>query len=171
MAGPKSGFANRAVITVTESAANTLTFAKLETGVSIFDKVAWIVHRVDWYMGSTTYGLFNTTADYLKMALVSSNTLSDLAITTQGVLAFRRLLRVDLGTAASGMYMGDPLLTDDFSKLPQGGLIIPPAPLYAAAYGNGLSGASTTFIQLWYSVLEMKPEDYWDLVESTRVLS
>jgi hypothetical protein len=162
-------FANQAVITATESAANTLTFKKLETGVSLFDKVAWIIHRIEYFffMNATNW---NGADDNLSMAIVAANNLTALSLTDPNVLDLFQVSRQDYGTAAS-MVPGFRPTVKDFATLPGGGLITVPNPIYGAVQGSGLVAAQTVYIKFFYSVLELKVEQYWELVEARRIIA
>jgi len=154
---------------VTESAANTLTFKKLETGISLFDKVAWVINRLEYYLNPSAT-IFNTTDDILLVGLTVANNITSLSLTDPNVLDFVALSRQDIGTAASGMYFMKPY-TRDFSGMPGGGLITTPNPIYGAAVGTGLASATTSVIKIFYTVLELKTEEYWELVEARRIVS
>lgn len=161
-------YANQAVITVTESAANTLTFKKLETGISLFEKQAWLISRVNYFISGIAQ--FNTSADALAMAITTTDQLTSLTLTNAAILDFLYLLRVDLGTAASGMFLPMPLVSD-MSGLAGGGLLVPPNPLYLGAVGTGLAAAVSVTAKFYYTTIELKAEEYWELVESRRIIS
>lgn len=166
----KDQFANQAVITCTETALNTLTFKKLETGISLFEKLAWIIHRIEYLVTSAVPGYFNATTDNLTMALTTTDQMTSIALTNAAVLDMTYLVRVDLGAAASGSIY--PLqIYKDFSQLPGGGLIVPPNPLYGAIVGGGLTTAATAYLRLYYTNRELSPEEYWELVEARRIIS
>ncbi len=166
-------FANMATITVTESAANTLTYKKLETGMSLFEKYAWIINRIEYFF-TFNATLFNASADTLALALTTTNTRSTImtnaTFTDPSVLDLLQITRTDIGAAASGFMITNPIVKD-FSSLPGGGLIAPPAPMYGAAEGSSLVSATTSIIKLYYTILELNTEDYWELVEARRLLT
>lgn len=168
---PQDRYANMATIVVTESAANTLTYKKLETGFSIFEKMAWIIHRIEYIMDER----FNSTADTLDIALMAANTRTTIAdsgtFTDPAVLDKVKWVRTDIGTAASGFYFTQPQIVKDFTDLPGGGILVPPTPLYGAAQGTGLAAASTNVIRFFYTVTELSTEDYWQLVEARRSIT
>lgn len=165
-------YTNIAHIAVTESAANTLTFQKLETGISVNQKVAWIIHKLEYFLaGCVTSAIFDTSADSWLGGLVASNALTDLSDQSNpAVLDSLQIRRIDLGTAASGMFFVSPIIKD-FSMLPGGGLLIPPVPLYAAAKGTSLGAATTTRLRLYYSQIELKTDEFWQLLEMYRLIS
>jgi len=176
MAGKKGSadtFANMATITVTESAANTLTFKKLETGASLMDKIAWIVHRIEYYF-TPLATVFDTTGDNLVMGISTTNVrttnLTTEAYTDPSNIDLIKIFRQDIGTAASGAIVNIPIVRD-FASLPSGGLIMPPAPLYGFAQGSGLAAAATIIAKVWFTTLELNTDEYWQLVEARRLMT
>lgn len=169
MAEKKDQFANLAVITVTESAANTLTFKKLETGISLNEKVAWIVNRVEYLVNSILAAQFNGDGDTLKFGLSVTNAFSAANFDEASILNLNQIQRNDYGAAATGGISKMPML-QDFSTLPAGGIIVPPTPLYLFAVGTGLVSASTVIARVWYTLLPLSVDQYWELVEARRVL-
>jgi len=168
--GKKDQFANFAIITVTESAANTLTFKKLETGISIQDKVAWIVNRVEFLVEEFNATVFNATGDFALFGLSVSNSFSNVAVSEVSILDYNRVSRIDIGTAASGFFKYEPFVKD-FSSMPSGGLLVPPTPLYLFAQGESLTAALRVTCRLYYTTLSLSVDQYWELVEARRALS
>ena len=162
-------FANQAVIACTETAINTLTFKKLETGISLFEKVAWIIHRVEYFLGPTAPILANAN-DAIQWALTTTDQLSSIAISNAAVLDILKLEYISLGAAASGLYVSMPIVKD-FAQLPSGGLIVPPNPLYLAVQGIVANAVGTVTAKIFYTNLQMSVEDYWELVEARRIIS
>lgn len=159
----------QAVLSVTESAANTLTFDKLETGLSVYDKVGWVIARVEWRLGATTPGFFNSSGDLIAAALVMSNQLTALNDTDPAVQAIRKWSRLDIGTAASGLFFPTTWV-DDYSTLPGGGLLVLPNPLYLAVLGTGLSAAGSCTARIFYRAIDMGQDDYFNLIQARQLL-
>jgi len=170
MATTKDKFVNMATIQLTESAANTLTFKKLETGISLFEKVAWIIHRVEYLFSAASYATFNGSGDVVEYGLAASDQITALAITNAAVIDYGFLARLDLGTAASGNFYESPLIRD-LTTLPMGGILVPPNPLYLAVKGTGLSAATILTARFFYTTYVLTPDDYWELVEARRIIS
>lgn len=166
-------FCNQAVLTCVESAANTLTYKKLETGIPIFDKIAWVISRIEYFF-AITIGDFNGSGDTLAAGIVTTNVRTSILSTTAfpdpGVVDLVTLSRYDFGAAASGFLWEKPLIKD-FAQLPGGGLIVPPSPIWGAIEGSGLGGAQTVLIKMWYTNLALSPDQYWELVEARRTIS
>jgi len=163
-------FANLAIISVTESAANTLTYKKLETGISLSEKVAWVISRLEFSSGEFGPTIFNGTGDELRIALTVSNSMTALVGTDPMVLDFLKINRFDYGTAANAIMPVQPIIKD-YTNLPGGGIIVPPQPLYLAAVGSGLASATTVVCRIYYTLLPLAVDQYWELIEARRVLA
>jgi len=171
MAASKTdSFANLAILTVTESAANTLTFKKLETGISINQKVAWVICRVEYFLSSLLAAQFNGDGDGISFGLAASSTFASAIIEENSIFDFNNIQRADFGTAAVSMFHKQPFLKD-FSSMPSGGIIVPPAPLYGFAKGTGLVSAMSVAARIYYTELELAESDFWQLVQARRPLT
>lgn len=168
MAGVKDIYVNQAYIGVTESAMNTLTFSKLETGISIFEKVAWLINRID-YDFDTSATAFPADGDNFVCGICVSDQLTDTSLKNSAILDRMITKRADLGTAASGMFVHRPH-KQDFSGLPGGGLLVPPNPIYLFAQGTSLPSPMTVAIRIFYVVIQLKAEEFWELVEQRRMI-
>jgi len=162
-------FTSQAELTVTESASNTLTFTKLETGLSVYDKIGWVIARVEWRPSSGTYALFNGTGDVLDCALTMSNGLTALSESDPAIYNFRKFLRLDFGTAANASIFSSTYI-DDFSTLPGGGLLVLPNPLYLGIKGTGLTAGATMFTRIFFKAIELSDQDYFNLVQARQLL-
>lgn len=166
-------FANMATINNIESAANTLTFKKLETSFGTFEKVAWIIHRIEYYLNSPSTA-WNGTDDTLTVALTVSNSIASLitgaAITDPAIIDQVAFGRFDWGAAASGIMVEKPFV-HDFTSMPSGGLIIPPAPLYGAIQGSGMASVGLCTQRIYYTIKQLATDEYWELVEARRLLT
>lgn len=164
-------FTNIAHIKVTESAANTLTFAKLETGVSITQKVGWIIHKMEYYFHSISGSFLDTAGDIAVAALTVSNVWTDIDDQSNpAILDSCYVRRADFGTAAAAQFFIFPIVKD-FSMLPGGGLLIPPNPVYGAAKCTGAASAGTVRLRLYYSPVDLKTEDFWQMLEMYRLIT
>lgn len=162
-------FANYAILTVQESAANTLTFKKLETGISINEKVAWILNRIEYWVQTISVAMFNADQDALYYGISVSNSFAAPTITENAILDYNAITRIDIGAAASGKFMSRPFVKD-FSSLPGGGILVPPTPFYMYAQGSGLTAVETVTARIHYTTLALSVDQYWELVEARRPL-
>lgn len=162
-------FANIAAVSVTESAAGTATFTKFAFPFSIMDKMALLISRIEYSFGNIVQ--LNTSGDYIIAGLTVSNTLTDLSTQSDSqIIDSSKLLRQDIGTAASGQLYSLPVIKD-FANLPGGGLLVAPNPLYAGIISSGAGGVTVAWLRMYYTYLELDTDEYWQLVESRRVIS
>lgn len=168
MAKQTDKFANKFYGRVVESAANTLTFAEIQTNVDVFSKKAWILHKLEWFFGSTERSKLDATDDVITAALTSSNQLSSLSLDNAGVIDLFEI-SVDFGTAVGFEQFISPIARD-FTPLPGGGLIIAPRPLYLAVKGTSLANALTVAVRGYFTALDLTADDYLELVDFYRIV-
>jgi len=162
-------YTSQAVFYVAESAANTLTFEKLETGLSVYDKIGWVVQRVEWMLSPASYSFFNGANDYINLALTITNSLTALGDENPAIIAIERYIRNDFGTAANAQLWA-PKIVQDFTGLSGGGLLTLPNPIYCGVQGSGLSAAAAVICRLYFKAIELSDTDYFNLVQSRQLL-
>lgn len=161
-------YSNVAHIQVTESAMNTLTYKKLETGISLFEKMAWVISRIEYFwLGSLAFAAAN---DGITMGILTSNNPTEITPEQVAVIDMTRQLRADFGTAANGWIFTVPIIRN-FSDLPGGGLIVPPNPIYLALEGLNQPAVLTMDVRIYYTAVELKGDEFWELVEARRIIS
>lgn len=162
-------YSNKFYGTCTETAANTLTFAEIQTNVNIFDKVAWVLARLEWYLPPATRALFAATDDIITCALTSSNTISSLGLDSPSVIDLFEFAGI-LSTAVGFETMMSPIVRD-FSTLPGGGIIMAPRPLYVALKGTSVASAATARVRGYFTMKELSADEYLELVDFYRIVS
>jgi hypothetical protein len=162
-------YANLCIVTVAEPAINTLTFKKIDAQISFNQKVAWIISRVEYFVSSLAAATFNGDSDALHFGLSCANSWVAPTLEEITILDFNWVQRLDYGAAAAQERSHMPILKD-FSNLPGGGMLVPPAPLFGFLKGNGLAVVTTMTARIYYTVLDLSPDDFWQLVETRRVL-
>jgi hypothetical protein len=168
--GSSDKFANYAIVYAEEPSANHLTFKKLETGISLNEKVAWVINRIEYFVGGLNEAIFNTDTDALNYGLSVSNSFSTASHREDTIIDFNIVQRLDYGTPANSNLFVRPQVKD-LASMPGGGIIVPPVPLYLFIQGSGLAYADSVTARIHYTLMELALEDYWQLVESRRVLS
>lgn len=152
----------------TESAANTLTFREVQTNVSVFDKAAFVLHRLEWYIDATTFNLIVASDDTFRMALTSSQNITTLGLDNPAVIDLEEL-QGKVSSAVGFQYRDAPLIRD-FSSLPGGGLIIAPRPLFIAVQGVSLASAGTAKLRAYFTIKNLSAEEYLELVDFYRIV-
>lgn len=162
-------YANYAAILIQESSAATQTTAKFAFPFSIMDRMALIISRVEYWVPS--YVALNTAQDIVYMGLTASSSVSNIANQADPlIIDSMSITRTDIGTAASGLLTPGPFVKD-FANLPGGGLLVAPSPLYAIIQGVGTTPAILAYIKMFYTYIELATDEYWQLVESRRIIS
>lgn len=164
----KDKFCNQAYLSVTEAAANTLTFDQLLTGISIYEKVGWLISRMEYNIGPSS-AKFAADTDQVQFGLSTSNVITGVGMENTPVIDTNTVARIDFGAAASGFLSITPILKN-FADLPGGGLLVPPNPLYLFVKGANAPNAFTIKARMFYTVISLKTEDFWELVELRRMI-
>jgi len=162
-------YANVAALQVTESAAGTLTAEKFAFPFSIMDKMAILVSRLEYWPGDLNQ--LNGTGDYVLGGITVSATPTDLRNQADPqVIDSFSLGRIDLGAAATGLFVNMPWVKD-FANLPGGGILLAPNPLYVAVKSSGAGGPMSLWVRMYYTYMQLATDEYWQLVESRRIIS
>jgi len=165
----KDKYANMAYISVTESTVNTLTFGELETGISLFEKIGWNIHRVNYWLDNATIAQLVAGSDQLQIALTLSNKVTTLNLSDAAVLDVLSINPILISTGESMQWAVMPMIRD-FSTMPMGGKLVPPRPIYLAVKATGFASAAIVSCRFEYTTVELKPDDYWELVEAYRLV-
>lgn len=162
-------FANFAALKVQETAANTQTSVKFAFPFSIMDKMALVVSRIEYSFQS--WDKFNSSLDYTYIGLSAAAKIVDIGNQADPLIVDSMAYqRADFGAAASGFLYSFPFVKD-FSDLPGGGLLVAPSPLYGIIESSGASAACAAWIKVFYTYMELATDEYWQLVESRRIIS
>lgn len=160
-----------AYMEVVESAANTLTFAKLEVATGALlgkQKFGMVIHQIQFSVGVTIRKLILDEDDAINIALTMNGNITSIDLSNVDVVDQLVIGRNKYGTAASGWLDIEPII-HNFSLL--GGLLVPADRLYLAAQGVSLASATTVKARLWYTMKELSIDEYWDLVEARRIIT
>ena len=152
---------------VTESAANTLTFKELNIGLSLFDKVGILIHQIHWYNFQT---LLAAAGDTIQFGLSQSNSWAAPNADESSIIVLHEETIKDYGTAGNNQIWRQPQV-DDYSTLPGGGILVAPKPLYLFAKGSALANPSAPQARIFFTVMKLKPEEYFELLESRQYFS
>lgn len=161
MAVKRDLYTNRAIGNIAMSAANVLTFEKMEFGVGIFQGVALVMHKVDFYPTTTSLREIVAATDYMVCALTTSDQIADIGDIQAAVIA--QLAITGIGVAVASI---ETPLSVDFSQLPGGGYILPPNPIYMAMDTTGAVAASAYRVRIYFSFVELADKDYIELIQA-----
>ena len=161
-------YSNQAYLSVTEATINTLAFNKLETAIAPFEKVAFLINRINYDMALAAAN-FAATDDGVVYGICTSDQITGIGLNNSAVVDRNSVTRYDFGTAAVGFYFVTPIVKD-FSGLEGGGLLVPPNPLYIFVKGNALGSVMTVSCRMFYTVVKLKLDEFWELVEQRRMI-
>lgn len=162
-------FSNIVYVSVTESAANTLTFQQIQTGYGSLQKTGWIVSRLEYYLTAADLNKIGAADDVLQVALVTSNLMSSLTLQDASVVDLFQLQKLS-ATEVGFEFMPQPLIRD-FSSLPGGGRLVLPYPLWLAVKGTSLASATTPALRIFFTERELGDKEWMELVQQTRLLT
>lgn len=151
-------YANYLIASVTETAANTLTFQQMPQVTSLMEKKAFLLNRVEYNIPLATVV---AAGDRLFFGLSLSDRWTDPSPLEPSMIDFRE--RFAIGAVVE--QYSNPIISD-LSDLPGGGLLIPTRPLFLFAKGLNLGAACLVVCRVFFTVLDLTPQDYWDLVEA-----
>lgn len=160
-------FAQVASAQVVETAANTLTFQQLQTGGMLFERRAFNIHRIEYHVNA---GALDAEGDTLSFGWCVSNQITAPAANDVNVVDLVVARRADFGTAASGQFYITPIVRD-FGVLPGMGFLVPSHPLYLYAVGASLAAAATVTSRFYFTLADLSPEQYIELVEAMRIIT
>ena len=164
----KDLYVNKGYGSATESAAGVLTFSEIRTNVSIFEKVAWVIQRVEWYLNQATYGLMLDGSDHIEIAMVASSAIASLGLEMPAVIDLLDIQRVQ-ATNVGFNFQLMPIIRD-FSNLPGGGLIIAPRPLFVAIEGISLATPASVECRFYFTQKVLKADEYLELIDFYRIV-
>lgn len=162
-------FSNIAALKVTETAASTMTSAKFAFPFSIMDKMALVIQRIEYLIEGLSS--LNSSGDNVTVALACAASVTDLTNQTDPLIIDSvRYSRLDIGAAATGVILQFPWVKD-LTTLQGGGILVAPNPLYAIIQDAGAAAAMSCWVKLFYTYVELGTDEYWQLVESRRIIS
>lgn len=165
----KDQYANIAAALAVETAAGTASYARFNFPYSVTDKIAILISRIEYWFGNINQ--LNSSVDVCYAGLVAANSIVD--ITNQAdpaVVDSTRIYRLDMGAAASGLLINFPYIKE-FSSLPGQGILVAPSPLSAVVQSAGAGGVMNCWVKLFYTYKELATDEYWELVESRRIIT
>lgn len=159
---PKDQYANLVFAEVTESAANTLTFEQIDLGLTILQKVALLIHSIEY---TDFWGYLAAASDSVIFGLSASNSWATANPRERSIITFQNRTIVDYGTAGNNVVWTEPVI-QDFSTYPGGGLLIVPKPLYIFVKGANLASPAHVAARIYFTIKELKDTEYLELLET-----
>jgi len=159
MARADDRFANVLPVEVVMSAANTLTFAQVETGVSLGTGIGLLIDQINYYIPFGEVSELLTSADTIKMAWVNSDALTDLVADERRVIDMVELSQTL--TTSGVIAHKSPIIHQFFPPL-----IRATPRMWLACVTAGFAGAATVRSRLFFRYIDLNTQEYLELAES-----
>lgn len=170
----KDRFANRFAMTLTTPAGGALTITEIPTNVNVFSRTAFIIHKLEYIFNYASIDAIVAAADQICVGLVSSinvaSILDNIAWVHDPSVIDVCEVAASLYGAAANMILREGPKIHDFSSMPGGGLLVSARPLYMAIQANSIAGAVQCFVRGWYTQIEMKDDEFIELVDYFRIM-
>lgn len=163
-------YANIASLSVTESAAGTLTFTELRTGIGIDasrkEATAILIDEIDYYLAAGTLNLITASGDDILTGITVSNAVTSISdIGDARVLHSQVTTRMDFGTAGNGILFKQP---DPHQFFPP--LITAERSIFLGLQCNGLASPGTISARLYYRTVRLTEGEFIELSEVFRLV-
>ena len=144
------------------SAANTITFLAINTGVGLQSKQGMLIDQIDYYPTGAAIAEMTTAVDNLQFALTVSNGVTNLFdFTDRRVVHSSILLRADFGTAAAAELVKLPIVNQFFPPL-----IVAEPTLYFAADTVGLASAALIRFRVYFRFIDLTDRNILEIAQS-----
>ena len=108
---------------------NTLSFAELATFVSVFEKKAFLINRVEYSLSGETMKEFDAETDSVMFGLSTSDTFAAAGLNVPQIFDHNELQLILAAAGVSSHLVSKPFIKD-LSTLPGGGHLIPCRPIF-----------------------------------------
>lgn len=144
------------------SAADTLTFAEVQTGASLGMRLGLVIDAIDFYPPASGYALMTTAGDAISMAWTTSDQVTDLNDEADSrIIHPVKIVRVDFGTAASAQLTHLPMHVEFTPPI-----IVASPKLFLAADSNGLASALTVRSRMAFRFISLNAQEYLEIAET-----
>lgn len=157
-------YANRSFAELTLSAADTITFQQIRFAVGTFQGIGLLLHRVEYHLRAADYQGIVATADRLMFGLTVRDDITTLDPTNQGIIS-KFEISVNRNATAEAIMHVTPIV-HDFTELPEGGLLIPPNPLFLAGDSSGIGSAAVYRAVLYYTFMQLDDRQSIELLQT-----
>jgi len=156
-------YTNLATTSVTESAAGTLTYAELATGISLGQGIGMLIDQIDYYVNASVIEDIVGAGDSVVMGWATSNAPPSIAATDRRFLHIAQLIvEPPIGTPASaGRPIQMPLVYQFFPAM-----IVAAPRLFLGIQGSSLNAAAIMTSRMYFRYIELSDKEYLELAEA-----
>lgn len=147
-------FANVYSVEVTQSGANALTFAELNFGIGLRDKLAIALDQLFFMNLVASLLLMTTAGDEISIGLTNSDAVTNLNdYGDRRNIYTKNLQRIDFGTAASAQFIESPMVAEFAPPV-----IMLPTRAFIGIDSVGLASAITQRVRIHYRTVPLTTE-------------
>ena len=160
---PQDKYSNLASATVTQTAADTETFAEMLTGISLGQGRGMLIDQVDYFFPQAVVELLSATGDNLRFGWTTSNATAALGALARTTIHMMQLMKGPIiGTPASGSELLVLPLSDKFDPP----LIVAAPRLFVAVASTSLGAVASITSRIYFRYVELTDREYLELAES-----
>ena len=163
---PTDRYSNIASIGVTQSAANSITFAELLTGISLGQGIGMVIDQIDYYIDTVLVDMILNT-DRIAVAWTVSSAPPSLLLSS--AVADSRIIHLaTMAEPADGVANNsntNPMIFPiSFQFFP--GLIVASPRLFFGIHSTGFTGNRSAQSRLYFRYLDLTSQEYLELAEA-----
>lgn len=164
MAARKDVYSNLITDSVTQGAVDETTFQEVNLGLSVFDKVGLLINRLEYQFYVGGLGAAADPNSYIQCGLSTTDGIT-VRTNEREVVDLVQLSKLEFGTPDNAELVKMPV-SRDMSTLPGGGILVTPRPLYFFVDSDGLADELTVSFRVYFTIIQLKPEEYFELLET-----
>jgi len=162
MARSNDKYANIAAATLQQSAANTLTFGEVLTGISLGQGRGMLIDQVDYWVQRDTRQLMTAADDAVHFGWCSSTNVTSLDdYEDRSIIHAGQVIRNDFGVAASAQMSTDPQVFQFFPPI-----ILAAPRIYFAVNSIGLAAVGTVKSRVYFRYIDLSSQEYLEIAET-----
>ena len=162
MGAREDRFANVAATTLTLSAANTLTFQEMLTGISLGQGVGMLIDEIDYSMSRTSLLELVADSDNVDIALTASDDIPSISdMGDRRIIHNFSLHSIMVGAVVGLNHVKMPFVHQFFPPL-----IIAAPRVFLAGVTAGAAAASVFQIRFYFRYISLTPQQYLELAEA-----
>jgi len=156
-----------ATIAVTESAANTITFSALTTGLGFGTKRGMLIDAVEFHLTPGSLNLILDEADQATLGLTVSSGVTDLTdFTDRRIITMIQLDQLNSGTPANAQLIKMPMT----SLLGTQGLPIAETSLFLGVAGVSLATALSARCRIFFRYIDLTDRDILEIAQNFQLV-
>jgi hypothetical protein len=165
-------YSNIVAVQALQTVIDAYTTAEVQIGVSLFDKVGLLLHKVEYDLWVSSMAQLRDVSNLYQVGLVSSTNVNggNFTMLNPDVIDTLILIPVQDEAPTARIVYQSPV-TRDFTGLPGGGILIAPRPLYVALDTNGFSAVAATIARITFSLVSLSDAEYLELLQTRRGFS